>query len=157
MASHVAGALPSGRAPSDRRVALGSTAVSRSSERPRDALGRPLDPGDPQAFPTVPERGFIDGRDAWAEGLAYLDDGLPFHAHEVFEQRWKCAPPSERDCWQALAQWGAALTQQARGNNVGKQRIAERAKDRLAQARRSSGVPDYVDVESVANSLAQLA
>lgn len=158
MAGHLASHLPSGRAPTDQRVARSlPTAVSRSSERPRDSLGRPLDQGDPRAFPTVPERNFIDGPDAWREGLAFLSDGLPFHAHEVFEQRWKCAPASERDCWQALAQWGAALTQAARGNDIGKQRIAVRAKERLDQACRASGVPQYVDVKSVVDSLAQLA
>ena len=131
--------------------------MSRSSERPRDALGRPLDPGDPRAFPTVPEREFIEGTDAWREGLGYLADGLPFHAHEVFEQRWKCAPTSERECWQALAQWGAALTQQARGNDIGQYRIAARATERLEYARDSAAIPNYVDVTLVLDSLAQLA
>lgn len=130
--------------------------MSRSSERPRDALGRPLDPGDPRAYPTVPERTFIEGPQAWDEAMDYLQRGLPFHAHEVFEQRWKCAPAMERDCWQALAQWGAALTQQARGNDVGQRRIAQRATERLETAQRSATIPECVDVEQVQRALAQL-
>ena len=158
MASDLTGRLPGRRTSGDRRVvALGlREALSRSSERPRDALGRPLDPGDPRSFPTVPERTFIEGSIAWSEGLRYLADGLPFHAHEVFEQRWKCAPMDERDCWQALAQWGAALTQQARGNDIGRHRIAQRATERLERARDFATIPDYVDAEMVLDSLAQL-
>lgn len=128
----------------------------RSSDRPRDRLGRPLDPDDPRAFESVPERSTIEGPLAWREAMDYLDRGLPFHAHEVFEQRWKCCPAEERNCWQALAQWGAALTQHARGNDIGRQRLAERANERLQRAVRESGVPGYVDVSSVLASLAEL-
>lgn len=131
--------------------------MSRSSERPRDRLGRPLPPGDPNAFPTVPDRSVIEGADAWTQALDYFQRGLPFHAHEVFEQRWKCCPIDERDCWQALAQWGAAATQKARGNDVGKGRIAQRATERLLRAREHSGIPDYVDADLAFDELAQLA
>lgn len=131
--------------------------MSRSSERPRDRLGRPLDEGDPRAFPTVPERSEISGHQAWSEGIEFLTQGLPFHAHEVFEQRWKCCPDGERDCWQALAQWGAAITQRDRGNDIGKQRLAERARERLLRAQRASAIPDYMDVQRVLDELAQLA
>jgi hypothetical protein len=59
--------------------------------------------------------------------MDYLDQGLPFHAHEVLEQRWRCCPEDERGAWRALAQWAAAHTHQARGNQVGARRVAERA------------------------------
>lgn len=88
--------------------------------------------------------------------MAYLEQKLPFHAHEVFEQRWKSCPPDERDAWQALAQWGAALTQQARGNVIGQERLAMRARDRLLEARKSGSVPEVIDVDHVLMSLAQL-
>jgi hypothetical protein len=98
-------------------------------ERPRDRYGRPLKSGeDPVlAVPGVPVRDSISGPAAWTEALNYLDEDKPFHAHEVFEQRWRCCPPEERALWQALAQWGAALTHVARGNPVGAQRVASRA------------------------------
>lgn len=120
--------------------------------RPRDRLGRPLAIGSPDAFPEVPERSFIDAQSAWSEAVAYLDDGLVFHAHEVFEQRWRCALPDERLAWQALAQWAAALTHAARGNRVGCQRLAERASANLDTAE----VPDVIDLDRVQASLSAL-
>jgi uncharacterized protein len=130
--------------------------VTISSERPRDRLGRPLDFDDPRAFPGVHERGEISAVDAWSEAMDYLKQGLPFHAHEVFEQRWKSCPESERDAWQALAQWGAALTQQARGNETGQRRIASRARERIIGAQMRDAVPGVIDVDQVLESLAQL-
>lgn len=130
--------------------------MSISSERPRDRLGRPLDFDDPRAFPGVPERGEISAVDAWNEAMDYVTQGLPFHAHEVFEQRWKSGPENERDAWQALAQWGAALTQQARGNKTGQRRIASRARERLIGAQMRDAVPGVIDVDQVLESLAQL-
>ena len=130
--------------------------MSASSERPRDRLGRPLPAGDPRSFPTVPDREFIESDQAWSEGIDYLERGLPFHAHEVFEQRWKCAPADERETWQALAQWGAALTHKARGNDVGKIRIAQRASDLLQRATAAEAVPPAIDLDRVRESLAQL-
>lgn len=130
--------------------------MSRSSDRPRDRLGRPLDFDDPRSFPEVPNRAEISAVDAWSEAQKYLDQGLPFHAHEVFEQRWKSCPAGERDAWHALAQWGAALTQQARGNETGQRRIALRAQARLIEARERDAVPGVIDVDRVLSSLAQL-
>jgi uncharacterized protein len=95
----------------------------------RDRLGRPLpDDADPATVvPNVPERTEVSAADAIAEATAYLDADLPFHAHEVLEQRWRCAPVEERDAWRALAQWAAALTHRARGNEEGYRRVSERA------------------------------
>lgn len=152
MEGYVGSSLTGVGATRDRQVAL-----SVSSDRPRDRLGRPLDPGDPRAYPGVPERFAIDGVTAWDEAVEYLRLDLPFHAHEVFEQRWKCAPDDEREAWQALAQWGAALTQQARGNAVGQRRLAARARTKLEEAISRDEVPAYIDVTSVLDSLAQLA
>ena len=152
MEGHVGSRLTGVGATRDRQVAL-----SVSSERPRDRLGRPLDPGDPHAFPGVPERSEIGGTTAWNEAIDYLDRDLPFHAHEVFEQRWRCAPPGERELWQALAQWAAAITQRGRGNTVGQRRLAERARAKLDAAIRRDETPAYIDVTRVLDSLAQLA
>ena len=122
----------------------------------RDRYGRPLrSPFDPsQVVPEIPERDHIEGLQAWQEALAYLEQDLPFHAHEVFEQRWRCAPAEERGTWRALAQWGAARTHLARGNAIGAQRVAERAAHTLARA---SVIPDYVDPAHVEQDCARLA
>lgn len=152
MEGDLGGSQPGLGSSRDRRIEL-----SASSARPRDRLGRPLEPGDPRAYPTVPEREHIDDVDAWNEGIAFIRDGLPFHAHEVFEQRWKCCPPESKDAWRALAQWGAALTQHARGNETGRNRLAHRARERLEMSVRCDSVPSVVDVRYVLESLAQLA
>lgn len=124
------------------------------AERPRDRYGRPLRTGaDPlTAYPGVPHRSFVTGVDAWHEALAYLSEDLPFHAHEVFEQRWRCAPASERAAWRALAQWGAALTHAARGNRVGAHRLALRASEGLMAVTHV----DPIDPEVVESSLQRL-
>ena len=123
--------------------------------RRRDALGRPLpDDADPTlAVPGVPPRASISDDEAWIDGLDYLDHGMPFHAHEVFEMRWRQAPPFHRDAWRALAQWGAALTHAARGNRVGAHTVAARARV-LFEAAAS---PDCVDRNRVLASLHELA
>ena len=60
--------------------------------RPRDALGRPLPFNSTAGIPRIPD----DLRLSAAETLSYakdlLNDGLAFHAHEVFEAAWKNGP-----------------------------------------------------------------
>ena len=128
-----------------------------SSDRPRDWLGRPVPADDDGVFPSVPERDFVTSEDAWSEGMDYLVRDLPFHVHEVFEQRWRCAPEPERSTWQALAQWGAALTHHARGNAIGQRRIAGRAQTLFKSAADDGQIPSVVDMDVVRRSLAQLA
>ncbi len=124
-------------------------------DRARDRYGRPLplDCDPALIVPGVPEQDAISNEQAWNDALDYLAGDLPFHCHEVFEQRWRCAPQDERPCWQALAQWGAALTHRARGNTRGAQRVAERALYGLEQA---PVVPPIVDVQRVRDSCADL-
>ena len=126
-----------------------------SPERPRDALGRPLpDSAEPElAVPGVPVRATLTDDEAWAEAMAYLESGRPFHAHEVFELRWRLAPEPERPAWQALAQWGAALTHEARGNPRGASAVAARA---LANLDASEHIPSCVDTALVRESCARL-
>ena len=126
------------------------------TERPRDALGRPLAPdADPAlVVPGVPADAGEADETAWALALEYLDDGRPFHAHEVFEARWRACPAADRPAWRALAQWGAALTHAARGNGVGARRLAERARAGLAEA---AQVPECIDVGRVVASCEALA
>ena len=129
--------------------------ADRPPDRARDRLGRPLPPGaDPATVaPPVTDPAGLDDAAVWALARDYLDRGLPFHAHEVFELRWRTADEEDRDAWRALAQWGAALTHAARGNAVGAHRLAERAMATLAGAER---VPDGIEVAVVQRSCAAL-
>ena len=68
------------------------------------------------------------------ESQRLLDEGLPFHAHEVLEAAWKLAPPDERDLWKGLAQLAVGLTHHARGNTVGASRLLRRGAGLLAHA-----------------------
>ncbi|WP_030421147.1 DUF309 domain-containing protein [Streptomyces sp. SCSIO 75703] len=93
--------------------------------RPRDGLGRPLPYGadgvarQPEGVVRPPER-------TVAEAQLLLDEGKPFHAHEVFEDAWKSGPPDERELWRGLAQLAVGLTHAARGNAVGGARLLRR-------------------------------
>ena len=113
----------------------------------RDRLGRPLRGVSiaTSSFPQVPEREFISSEQAWSEITDYLEQDLPFHVHEVAEQRWRCAPRADAQLWRACAQMGAALTHQARGNHVGASRLSERARITLA-----TSTSQFPEVDSVA-------
>lgn len=101
------------------------------SERPRDRLGRPL-AWDAVGYPGVEPRPSITSGEAVAEATDYLEQGLPFHAHEVLEMRWRCCPSAERPLWRGLAQAAAGATHAARGNSVGAVRLHERAQETIA-------------------------
>lgn len=60
------------------------------------------------------------------EAQRLLDAGMPFHAHEVFEDAWKSAPDAERELWRGLAQLAVGLTHSARGNASGGARLLRR-------------------------------
>ncbi len=74
-----------------------------------------------------------------AEAQRLLDEGKPFHAHEVFEDAWKSGPEKERELWRGLAQLAVGLTHAARGNATGGARLLRRG-----AARRRSGQPGRV-------------
>ena len=101
------------------------------SERPRDRLGRPL-AWDSDGYPGVEPRPSITSTEAVVEAHDYLERGLPFHAHEVLEMRWRCCPTDERPLWRGLAQAAAGATHAARGNPVGAVRLHERAQENIA-------------------------
>ena len=69
--------------------------------------------------------------EALSKARELIDEGRPFAAHEVLEARWKAGPAEEAELWQGLAQVCVALTHAARGNQVGAERLFERAGDRL--------------------------
>jgi hypothetical protein len=101
------------------------------NSRPRDALGRPLAPGAP-GVPTMPDDLNVPPADALQLAQQLLDDGFPFHAHEVLEAAWKAAPDAERELWRGLAQLAVGLTHDRRGNTTGAARLLTRAADRIA-------------------------
>ena len=99
--------------------------------RPRDALGRPL-PYDAAGEQRAPE-GVVRGPDdALAEAQQLLDDGRPFHAHEVLEDAWKSAPEAERQLWRGLAQLAVGLTHAMRGNTRGAATLLQRGAGNIA-------------------------
>src|SRR5699024_6006349 len=85
-----------------------------ANARPRDGLGRPL-PRESTGVAQVPDGLTLPPDETLAEAQRLLDEGLPFHAHEVLEARWKAAPYAERDLWQGLAQLAVGLTHILRG------------------------------------------
>ncbi|MER6208279.1 DUF309 domain-containing protein [Streptomyces sp. NPDC001642] len=93
--------------------------------RPRDGLGRPL-PYDTDGVARQPEGVVRAPEDTVVEAQALLDEGKPFHAHEVFEDAWKSGPDEERALWRGLAQLAVGLTHAARGNVTGGARLLRR-------------------------------
>ena len=61
-----------------------------------------------------------------------IDDGRPFHAHEVLEATWKSAPAGERALWKGLAQIAVGLTHARRGNAAAPSRLLRRGADAVA-------------------------
>jgi len=114
--------------------------------RPRDILGRPLPRDAESAVPRVPDDLVVFGEAAVELGQRYLDEGLPFHAHEVFEAAWKQGPADERDFWQGLAQLAVGVTHALRGNRIGARALLGRAVERLS---RYAGPTYGVDTDEV--------
>jgi hypothetical protein len=69
--------------------------------------------------PRIPDDLVVTAVEAAALGGRLLADGLPFHAHEVFEAAWKSAKGPERELWRGLAQIAVGLTHARRGNSTG--------------------------------------
>jgi len=86
--------------------------------RPRDGLGRPLDRGT-AGEPTIPDDMRMASGDALLLAQRLIDDGRPFHAHEVLEAVWKAGPADQRGLWKGLAQLAVGLTHARRGNGRG--------------------------------------
>lgn len=98
--------------------------------RPRDGLGRPL-PYGTQGVERQPEGVVRTPGQTVAQAQLLLDAGMPFHAHEVFEDAWKSGPDAEAPLWRALAQLAVGLTHSARGNTVGGARLLRRGASAL--------------------------
>ncbi|MFD7978272.1 DUF309 domain-containing protein [Streptomyces sp. NPDC059071] len=118
------------------------------SARPRDGLGRPLAYGA-EGVARQPE-GVVRSPDGTVrEAQRLLDAGMPFHAHEVFEDAWKSGPAGERDLWQGLAQTAVGLTHAARGNAAGGARLLRRGAGRVEEYARGGAETYGIDVAGV--------
>lgn len=95
------------------------------NSRPRDSLGRPLPYGSADVA-RAPEGIVRTPAETLAQAQLLLDSGLPFHAHEVFEDAWKSSSGPDRELWKGLAQLAVGLTHLARGNHRGSQTLLQR-------------------------------
>lgn len=127
--------------------------------RPRDGLGRPL-PYGTRGVARQPEGVVRAPEETVAEAQRLLDDGKPFHAHEVFEDAWKSGPEEERELWRGMAQLAVGLTHSARGNATGGARLLRRGAGAVT-AWAASGAgrvrPYAMDLDAVAGWARQLA
>ncbi|WDV55936.1 DUF309 domain-containing protein [Streptomyces coeruleorubidus] len=126
--------------------------------RPRDGLGRPLPYGE-DGVPRQPEGVVRTPEETVAEAQRLLDEGKPFHAHEVFEDAWKSGPEEERELWRGLAQLAVGLTHAARGNLAGGARLLRRGAGAAGAWVSGSGRsrPYGIDVAGVSAWARQLA
>lgn len=118
--------------------------------RPRDALGRPLPYGAVGVEPVSDEA--LPPQETLSKAYALVDQGRAFSAHEVLEARWKACPDDERDLWQGLAQLCVALTHDARGNPVGRDRLLARGRGRLADQAARGGPDHGLDLTAIVTS-----
>ncbi|MDT8911493.1 DUF309 domain-containing protein [Amycolatopsis sp. PS_44_ISF1] len=114
--------------------------------RPRDGLGRPL-PYGADGVERQPEGIVRTPQESLAEAQRLLDEGKPFHAHEVFEDAWKSTDGPERELWRGLAQLAVGLTHAARGNGAGAASLLERGAENIEPFRAQP--PHGVDVEGL--------
>ncbi|MGW3580040.1 DUF309 domain-containing protein [Streptomyces rubiginosohelvolus] len=122
--------------------------------RPRDGLGRPLPYGAP-GVERQPEGIVRTPAQTLMEAQRLLDAGMPFHAHEVFEDAWKSGPGDERELWRGLAQLAVGLTHSARGNTAGGARLLRRGAGALAPFAESG--PYGIEVAGLSDWARELA
>jgi len=81
--------------------------------------------------PRIPDDLVVTPAEAAALGGRLLAEGLPFHAHEVFEAAWKSAHGPERELWRGLAQIAVGLAHARRGNATGAVTLLSRGAARV--------------------------
>lgn len=101
-----------------------------TNARPRDGLGRPL-PRGAEGIPRIPDDVRLPPRESLETAQQLLDDGKPFHAHDILEGTWKISAEPERQLWQGLAQLAVGLTHLSRGNTVGARSLLSRGRDNI--------------------------
>lgn len=122
--------------------------------RPRDALGRPL-PRGAAGDKRIPDDLTLPPAQALGLAQQLLDEGRPFHAHEVLEASWKAAPPAERDLWQGLAQIAVGLTHARRGNAQGAAALLRRGADRVTGY--AGSAPHDIDAATIGQVAREMA
>lgn len=122
--------------------------------RPRDGLGRPL-PHDAEGVERVDEDLVLTPQESLEQAQRLLDDGRPFHAHEVLEGAWKTAPSADRALWKGLAQLAVGLTHLRRGNATGATALLRRACDHIRPYRQHP--PHSIAVAQLVEHAADLA
>ena len=148
-----AGRDPSSQGRADRDRDRDAAGRPRNA-RPRDDLGRPLPPGSPGA-PRIPDDLALPPAEALALAQRLLDDGRPFHAHEVLEASWKSAPAAERELWRGLAQLAVGLTHAQRGNVRGAAALLRRGAGRVGGY--AGTAPYGIDAAGIAAASTALA
>jgi len=103
----------------------------------------------------VPDDLVLPPDESLREAQRLLDEGRPFHAHEVLEATWKAAPADERDLWQGLAQLAVGLTHALRGNNVGAARLLRRGAGRISGY--AGARPHGIDISGLLSWAEELA
>lgn len=97
-----------------------------------------------------------------------IDDGRPFHAHEVLEATWKSSPADQRALWKGLAQIAVGLTHARRGNSRGAVSLLRRGAAAVDGAMGGAGagtgpsglqttVPPGLDLHAIVASTTELA
>lgn len=124
------------------------------NSRPRDGLGRPL-PYDAEGVERQPEGVERTPSESLTEAQRLLDDGKPFHAHEVLEDAWKSGPEQERELWRGLAQLAVGVTHAARGNATGAASLLRRGAASIAPF--AAEPPHGIDVAGLRDWAEQLA
>lgn len=122
--------------------------------RPRDGLGRPLPYGSSGVTRPAP-RNDLSPEEALEQAQRLLDEGMPFHAHEVLEEAWKSASDVERELWRGLAQLAVGLTHAGRGNATGATALLRRGSAGIEPYQRDP--PHGVDVAGLRAWVAELA
>jgi hypothetical protein len=124
--------------------------------RPRDGLGRPLDRAA-TGQPTLPDDLRLTAPEALEAAQRLIDEGRPFHAHEVLELAWKAAQEEERGTWKGLAQIAVGLTHARRGNEQGAVTLLRRGADGVGGVGHQGGPPAGFDPAGVAARARDLA
>lgn len=122
--------------------------------RPRDGLGRPL-PYGTAGVERQPEGVLRTPEQSVSEGQRLLDEGKPFHAHEVFEDAWKSSGGDDHELWRGLAQLAVGITHAARGNAAGGAALLRRGGSTIAPYREQS--PHGIDVAGLTDWAASVA
>ncbi|HXS63635.1 MAG TPA: DUF309 domain-containing protein [Streptosporangiaceae bacterium] len=122
--------------------------------RPRDGLGRPLD-RTAAGEPTISDDLHLDPGEILPLAQQLIDDGRPFHAHEVLEAAWKTVPAAERQVWKGLAQIAVGLTHTRRGNAQGATALLRRGAQAVADY--NGALPAGLDATAVVASARGIA